>query len=190
MVENITDAQFGWKKFLFPAIFQIFKFSLISNYLKLDAEDDPRERGGGSDQIFNTTFFGTTMASSNRRRKFQAVDAVQEGHKQPIYCISWSHTRSKTEIGNDISYLASCAGNVATIYSMRKHLTPIQSYTDSDKSEDYYCCVFGGRSVVLPREDEVASPPRNNAEHGLRGCFRLFGYDVDDPAYRVGSVEG
>lgn len=86
---------------------------------------------------------------------------LQESHKEPIWCVSWSKgfSQSTTEAQNQCvsRYLATCGSRYATVYRIvfdsnhsrrvdSKHFVMTQSHVTEDQEESFYACTFAGRS--------------------------------------------
>lgn len=102
---------------------------------------------------------------------------IQEGKERPIYCIAWS--KDKRRLANkqlSAPFFAAVGGRFLSLYSNDEQeqdegnvetIQLFQSYRDNDVKEDFYACVFAGRSAVnaiLP-EKTLASDDNGNVEH-------------------------
>lgn len=100
---------------------------------------------------------------------------IQESNKRPIYCVDWAEDkRLLRDDGGDkrVPFFASVGGRGIKLYSHNDHacadgaqeqtIELFQSYKDCDCKEDFYTCVFAGRSAVngvMPDKQQSNNDP-------------------------------
>lgn len=100
---------------------------------------------------------------------------IQESRERPIYCIAWSKDRRRLQPqGSRAPFFAAVGGRCVSFYSHDEQddgkgeaIELFQSYKDNDRKEDFYTCVFAGRSAVNGIMPETQHDSSNDAAEAV-----------------------